>query len=449
MAGIDDEDYARVLAAALHGDPSYAASSDIVDKLALLFLYDGQRWMQCKAVLKQYKVLKDVEGRVKARAFEMKNVGAVPGADRAEPSLRDVWEGIEELCPVAEHMYPPLRYKIHDDTPAIERLELKGSGDAQYERAVHVSPDPVVITRRIGQVQSSEIKLEVAWRTHHGWRKITMPRDTFLSNRKIIDTAAKGFPVGSGNAAELAEWLRHLETANRYHIPEGYSSIQMGWQGDESNPTHHGFLCGASRQIGANGRAIELDGSDGDMAAARGIRPRGTMEGWQEAVRRLWSHPSIRLGVYAALATPLIAIVGAPNGILEWAGRTSRGKTTVLQVAKSCWSTARVTSLPTWDTTIVGVEAQAKFNCDLPIYLDETSLASEGGRNVSLAKAIYKLIAGRDRGRGDRDSRQRTAGTWRTLALVTGETPIADLARAEGAAARVLTFWGPDRKSVV
>lgn len=435
----DVEDLATVVAGLLHKDRKAIFKPAILNKLVAAYIDDPGTWLELRDLFRTNKILKEVEPRVKAKAHALQGIPVIGQPDTGEKTIADVWDGIEKFCPNADSMYPPPRYKIHDNSPAIERVEMAGSGEARYEKAVPVSLDPIVICRRMGQIQTGQIKLEIAWQTHHGWRKTSAPRDVFFSTRKIVDLASNGIPVASGNAHEVSEWLRHFENHNRHQITEGYASAQMGWQGEEGHPTHHGFLCGRT-QIGANGRAIELDGSDGDMADARSIRERGELSKWQAAIARVWRYPSVRIGIFAALATPLIAIVGAPNGIIEFAGRTSRGKTTVLQLAKSCWRSARL-DMGTWDTTVVGIEAMIRFQCDMPVFLDETSVAQEGGRNMNIGKAIYKIIAGRDRGRGDRNSQQRVSYTWRTIVLATGETPLGELAKAEGAAARVLTFW--------
>ncbi len=412
-----------------------ALDDDMLQQLACAFMDRPRIWGQCKEVLKTHKYLRDVEPRVKGLARELSEIPSIGGAPDAEKSVNEIWRG----APVGDDVYVPPGYSISGGRPAIERIENRMLGDTPFEKRLTVSLAPVVITRRIGHVQSKSLLLEIAFKTNQGWRKLVQDRDVLLNSRKIVDTAKMGMPVRSGNALELTEWLGQYEHSNSDRIPIGYASSSMGWQGSDDNPTQHGFMCGM-RQIGGNGRAIELEGSDGDIAQAKEIRPRGSFETWRDAVIRIMRFPAVRIALCGAIAPTLIAILEAPNCVAEWAGRTSTGKSTVLRVAQSCWRSAS-SHLATWNTTIIGIESAATFMSDLPLIVDDTSAAVEGGRSQSIGKIIYQLVSGRARGRATRDGGQRMRSKWRTFVMATGETPLGELARAEGAAARCLTFW--------
>ncbi len=429
------EDLAHLLSETLRTDPSAALDKDMLERLAYAYMDDPRKWHECKVVLKQYRMVRDVEPHVKMLVREFNQIPSIGGLADAEPSISEVWPD----APVGDDVYAPSNYSIQQGTPAIERIESRMLNDMPVQKRVPVCLDPLVITRRIGNTQTKEISLEVQFRTGAGWRKTIVDRSTMLNARKIVDTAQLGLPVASDNAMELVSWVRHYEHCNRDHIPLGYASNRMGWQGDDENRTRHGFICGL-QQIGGNGLAVELDGGSGDMAEARDVRTRGTFEGWRNAVRRLAHFPAVRIALCASLASVLIAVVDGPNGVVEWAGRTSTGKSTVLRVAQSCWRSA-ATPMATWNSTIIGVEAVAHFFCDLPLIIDDTSTAVEGGRSQSLGKVIYQLVSGRARGRATRHGSQKLRNRWRTMVLASGETPLGELAKAEGASARVLTFW--------
>jgi len=418
-------------------DPSSVFEDDMLRRLATALLDKPRVWQQCKGVLKQHRLVRDVEGRVKILAREMAEIPSIGGPPATERSIAEIWRGAADL--VGDDVYVPDGYAIQEGSPAIERIESRMVGDSPYEKRIPVSPGPLLVTKRIGHVQEKTLLLEVAFRTATGWRTYVADRDVFFNARKIVDTSRMGLPVSSGNALELVEWIHAYENANATRIQQGYASGQMGWQGRPDNPTEHGFLCGI-RQMGGNGRAIDLDGSDGQMRDAREIKEHGTFNAWNATIERLIQFPAVRIALCASLAAPLLAILEAPIPIYEWAGRTSTGKTSVLAIAQSVWRSGKK-HMETWDSTNVSFEASATFNCDLPIYLDETSLAIRGTRNVDVAKAIYQLVSGRGKGRGDIKGRNRIRAEWRTVVLATGETPLGELAKMEGAAARVLTFW--------
>ncbi len=415
-------------------DRTAALENDMLDRLAHAFNDDPRTWAQCKEVLRNHKFIRDVEHRVKALAREFAQIPSIGGPPQTERSVSEIWDG----APVGKDVYPPQGYEISMANPAIERLQPCTVGDAHYEKRIPVCRTPMLITRRIGHVQMKSLMLEIAYRTDHGWRKLLEDRAVLFNARKIVDTSRFGVPVASDNAMELVTWLRHYEGANSKHIPEGHVSSAMGWQGSDDRPTQHGFLCG-TRQLGGNGRAIELEGSDGDMAEAKQFRVHGSFDTWKAVLEGIVHFPAVRLAICAALAPPLIAILGAPNGIVEWSGRTSQGKTTVLKIAQSCWRSGTY-DMSTWDATTISVEAAAKFQSDLPLIIDDTKTAGDASRG-GITKVIYQLIAGRARGRANRDGAQRLRGRWRTLAMITGEEPVGEIAKAEGAAARVLSFW--------
>lgn len=431
------EDLPRDLLQVVLNDPAFVFKRDMLERLALAVMADdGGTWFECSRILKEKKMFKEVDKRVQALVREMREITTIgKGEAHSERSILDVWAE----APVDDSVYPPYDYAISDVTPAIERIEKRMMGDAPVEKRITVCRDPVLVTRRIGHEQLKTLLLEVRFKTHLGWRKCIADRDVFRNHRKIIDLARLGLPVSSGNALELAEWIAAYEDANRDRIPMGHASGQMGWQGEDNHPTHHGFLCGANRQIGGNGRAIELEGSDGQMRDAAEIRERGSFEKWNAAVMRLIHFPAVQIALCAAIAAPLMAILEAPIPIYEWAGRTSTGKSTVLGIAQSVWRSGKK-HMETWDSTNTSFESAATFNCDLPIFLDETSLATGKG-GIDIAKAIYGLVSGRGRGRSHRDGRNRIRLEWRTVVLATGEVPLGELVKKEGAAARVLTFW--------
>jgi putative DNA primase/helicase len=452
MAIVDDEDLPGLLHLALRANPSLAMlreREDLFERLLDTYADDSIGWTECCAVFKQFRLVRDITRVIKTEVHKRKKIRKIgSGPVTSERLVNTAWpdalvfreaEKIGELPP---EFTVPENYVIHPHATgevAIFRVEQRQLSDGTtFNKMFEVSMDPVFITKRVGHIQDNHVFLEVNYRVGQGWRRGFFGREEILDTRQLIKTSSEGMPVGSGNALELCDWLRHFETANYDTLPIGYASSAMGWQGDISNPTKHGFLCG-NRQIGGNGKAIQLEGSPGDMADARELKETGTFEAWKEAVQKMIHFPAVRLAIYAALAPPLLAPLDGPNAIVEWSGRTSTGKSTVLQIAQSCWRNAALV-LATWNTTAINVEAAAQFTSDLPLIIDDTAAAGDS-RSLPIGKIIYQIISGRARGRANREGKQRERPTWRTVLLSSGETPLSDIAKQEGAAARVLTFW--------
>lgn len=392
-------------------------------------------WAEIRNVLKRFGCLSVVEKRVRAKAHEQRSVRQI-ARPRARGCILDKWPD----APVSRETFAPDDYVLTQMVPAVERSEPRMIAGERVFQSIPVSLDPILITRQIGHVQTSDLLLEVAWRNAKGqWKTGIFEREVLMSSRKIVDTSREGMPVSSTNAPELVRWLQAYEHQNQLSLPRGFVTHSMGWQGTQDDPTKSGFLCG-TQQIGGNGKAIELTGSDGDLLEAREIHHRGDADAWRDALGKIAHFEAVRVAIYASLSAPLVAVLDAPNAIIEWAGRTSTGKSTVLKIAQSCWRSGE-TRLATWNSTMIGIENQAAAGSDLPLFIDDTSAAVDGGRSQSIGKVVYQLVSGRARGRGAAAGGNRVRASWRTVVLSTGETPIAELAKAEGAAARVLTFW--------
>jgi len=115
------------------------------------------------------------------------------------------------------------------------------------------------------------------------------------------------------------------------------------------------------------------------------------------------------VGVYVAFASVLSPMItGAPLFGVEWAGPTSSGKTTAMQVAASVWGdpdTEAGKVMQTWDSTRVGIERTAAFLQHLPLFLDDTKHAKPPGwcrRCFTTSVAAQDVFGGASTGSGRR-----------------------------------------------
>ncbi len=72
------------------------------------------------------------------------------------------------------------------------------------------------------------------------------------------------------------------------------------------------------------------------LYANRGLRAEA-LRTYEACCKALHRYPKAIAGVYFSLATPFLEIIDAPNFVVDWAYGNSKGKTTVLRVAGSCW----------------------------------------------------------------------------------------------------------------
>ena len=174
-------------------------------------------------------------------------------------------------------------------------------------------PAPIVITRRLIDVQSKAESLELAWRKDNHWQSKIVPRAMVASARSIVELAAFGLPVTSNNAAELVQFLADFEALNLEILPNARTTEQLGWQGDEGRD---GFLLGrqfvTATPSGSQPYRYDLPSAtgssnivfrgadDGDDQLVDGYHESGTFDGWREVIRPLAAFPRVRLAMYAA-----------------------------------------------------------------------------------------------------------------------------------------------------
>lgn len=316
--------------------------------------------------------------------------------------------------------------------------QVKVSRGKEY--ATLVAAEPIFITRRARDVETGEVQVELSWRVPGGrrWVKHVVPRTLVADSRGLAKLAGMDAPVHSGNALALVHWLSEWESQNAHNIPSVTSTTRMGWLGKDGEL---GFMLG-QRHIGGR-EPVMLTGSPQNLQHAEGWSPKGTWQGWTDAVAKdVTIRPVVMLGIYAALAPVLLQVLGAPSFVVSWDGATSGGKTTTARLAASVWGDPSDGGgvMYSWEGTGVGAERTADWLQSLPLILDDTKRALSPSH---VADALYRIPGsiGRTRGSKVEGERQRLA-SWKLCLLSTGEKPITSFRQDGGAAARVLSIRG-------
>lgn len=290
---------------------------------------------------------------------------------------------------------------------------------------------PLVVTAMGRDAVTGTVRMRIAWRSRDRWRELEVDRADIADARRLIRHAAQpGFPVHSGNSADVVGYLSAFEAANERVLPEERTTSRLGWHGDE--------------WVGPDGgETIRLvPESPSDALRIDALRPHGTWEGWCRIVRDvLRGYPAAMLGVYAGAASPLLAILGVDGFVVDWSYTTSRGKTTSLRAAVSVWGWPHESGLLlSWaSASAVGPVNAASLLHSIPVCLDDT----KRGKDSVIGAALYDIPAGQERMRGNADGTARRTRTWRTLLLSTGEASITSFSDGGGAAARTLSIRTP------
>ncbi len=423
------------------GTPNFLLALDRAEVLAPLNDLDYQK---ARAKIKTFapKIrLPELDRlRKKFRATYLAEVVPEDAEDGASgrPRVKEVLPD----APAPAHLVLPAGWELTDTATTGTRNETNIYGEA-ITRHFLVCPAPLVITRRLSNLDSRHEQLSLAFSRDGAWREDTYDRETLLDHRKLTSIANSGLPVTSINAKDIVRYLADFETANMGDLPIDAVVSTLGWKEYQGR---HCFVLG-DQIIGApttsEGEPPWMrfsSESEGDAQQTAALDRRGTLEEWLEAIKQLLAFPRVMLGLYASFVPPLLPILQAPSFIIDYCGLTSQGKTTVEEIAASVWglpSKERGGLVKSWDSTRVFAERYASLFNHLPIFLDDSQTADS--RLVS--RMLYMVANGVGKGRGAIKGSRRTA-SWSTVCFSTGEHRLIDTTEDEGARARTITLWG-------
>ena len=298
-----------------------------------------------------------------------------------------------------------------------------------------VSARPVYLAATVRSVTDGEYYADVVWQTPDGqWEVGTFPRHVLADARSLVKLARRGLPVDSGTAGALVRYLTAFERAN-VSTSVDMATNALGWQGERGRL---GFMWGETCIGGTGG--VRLLAESGKAQLAEAYRAAGSLEEWRRMVwEPVQEHPRVALGVYAAVAPVVLGLVrSAPGFVVDWAGRSTGGKTTTLRVAASVWGDP-AQLIKSWSATANAIEHLASFSAYLPTMLDDTKEARQYPSRV--IGAVYQVTGLQSKLRASPDG-LRTTSAFRTVLLSTGEAPITSFGADTGAAARVLAVRG-------
>lgn len=423
-------------------DLGAAFQEPVIGALAVVRRRDAATWARSKAELQRAKIsIRDVEAEIRKHAGA--GLRVVEPGEQAEG--RTSGDLLGEDCPAPQLQIPDGFSLRRDATIAVQTRD-------EILIDVVIAHAPIVIAGKLRDVDEGTESLDLRYLWPDGWRQLIADRGVALDARQIVTLASRGFPVASTTAKELVGYLHGLEGMNFQRIPASQSTSHLGWQGTDGEL---GFLVG--RQLvqpdgtlapipGAEDEAGGLTGfvseASGDDQIADAIHCRGSMHEWLRAVRVIANYPRALVGLYASFVPPLLRILRAPNFVIDWASRTSTGKTTVLRTSASVWGNPNEhdanSLLGCWDSTSVYVERSSAVLSGLPTFLDESQRAKEPR---TVANVLYEVAHGRGRSRGNVKSLSRTR-TWQTVLLSTGEVPAVAFTRDGGTRARCIEIRG-------
>lgn len=404
-------------------DPGAIYEPDVIGSLAVLKKNDPSQYAQTKtrlkSKLKQDINLNDLE---KAVNQEIRNMQKLRVVDADEPA------------PPLEDILPDLPMK---DLKKPYNWTLNENGIWQETRfgPICACPVPVLLTKRLQNVDTAEEKVEIAFYRDQQWRYIVADRSTIFNKTSLIQLADKGLPVSSESSKHLVRYLGDFERENLNQLPLCRSVGRMGWVGSQI------FIPGAEGEI-------ELDVDQGGTASiAGGYREEGSLEEWVSFIQQVRNFPIARFTLSASFAAPLLKLVNQRVFIIHNWGPSRGGKTASLKAALSVWGEPEEV-MASFNATKVGLERLAAFYSDLPLGIDERQIM--GDKQNFVESLVYLLGMGKGKARGAKSGGLQAFQTWRTIALTTGEEPLSTESSTAGIKTRALELYGspiPDERT--
>lgn len=229
--------------------------------------------------------------------------------------------------------------------------------------------------------------------------------------RRLLASGGLTIRSRSGVSDYLLDYLRSCFPKDRF-----ISVNRLGWQKNSRNQYYYVFSDGPEGEI--EERVIYRP--EDDEKSLPNLETSGTWEEWRDNVAPLCTYSSRGCtAVCAAFAAPLLRLLDIETFGLHFVGKTSRGKSTIGQLAASVFGVYE-SYKKTWSSTTTGIEGQAYNFNDLLLILDEINQVNP----VDLAGMIYAVGNEIDKSRGNKTGGVRISKRWRVLVLSTGEETI-------------------------
>lgn len=294
--------------------------------------------------------------------------------------------------------------------------------------AKRISPVPIILTRRLLNMDTDTEKLELAFKKDGRWKFIKAEKTTVYQRNKISELCTSGLMVTSETAKDLVNYLFAMESANIDFLPCSKSVSHLGWIDNRKFLPHH-----------AEDIVLDMEGKNEMKNMVNNFKSGGNYEEWKCCMGEVVKQPLPQFMIAASFASPLLSIIGHRNFIVHIWGASKGGKTAAMKAALSVWGEPEKI-MATFNTTMVGLERMCGFLCNLPLGVDERQLA--GDKQEFLDKLVYAVSAGQGKTRGDKNGGLQAKSYWNLVILTTGEESLAGDASHSGVRTRALELYG-------
>jgi putative DNA primase/helicase len=152
------------------------------------------------------------------------------------------------------------------------------------------------------------------------------------------------------------------------------------------------------------------------------LKRAGSLEQWKREIS-VFAEGQTRmtLAISTAFAATMLRPLNLEGAIVGLFGSSSKGKTTLLNVASSVVGGPAKDYVKSFRSTVNGLEGLCAASTDILLCLDELATL----RAEDAADAVYMITANNGKTRAGKDGEARKSKKWLCLALTNGEIPIA------------------------
>ena len=279
--------------------------------------------------------------------------------------------------------------------------------DGEFYDAWISSPLKVTALTRDTSSQSWGRLIELVDKDNH-IHSFAMPMEllTGSSSEFLTPLVDKGLTYSVDNKRHLHQYLSAANPVNRARCVN-----KTGW-------FDRVFVL-PQEVIGETAETIIFQSVSGHP---RGFEEAGTLAEWRENVSVLCEGNSrLLFGISTAFATAMLDMLDGESGGFHFRCGSSRGKTTILMLAKSVWGSPD--GLPRWRATANGLEGLAALHNHSLLCLDEFSQLAEVNPKTA-GEAVYMLGNGEGKQRSRKDGKMADRQRWQLLYLSAGEVSL-------------------------
>jgi hypothetical protein len=303
--------------------------------------------------------------------------------------------------------------------------DYRGDESGIYSYKWLVIPQPLVITKIFNDIESNEVKVELAAKIKGKWIFITVNKEMIANRNKIVGLANNGIMVNSQNADNILAYLLALQVENTEIIPT------------VSGVSHMGYINGKTDCFVPYANNLIYSGDSSYETIYNSVHSKGNFSEWKELVQAVRDDSlAARTALNASLASPLIGRLNKLVFFTHLWGNSDTGKTVSLRLAASVWGNPNE-YMRNLNSTNVGLERNAHFFHNLPFILDELQTI----KNDNPSKMIYSMTQGQGRMRGTPTGVEKKINQWRCGFITTGEQPLTNDYSGAGEINRIIDIY--------